>query len=680
MRRVYVCFAILLFSVWILAAGMLVYGGRIVGNGMAGTKRWKEESGQIYVSVPFSRFRSQTIRFWWNEKESKYYLFLPSFWSRGDCLKLWSADGAELTLRSEGGDKETDGSKTADGGIDLSLGKTDELAEGTYTLTVNGEAYALEIMASSEIPALFVDMENDKLDALYETPYGEQYGAGALLIGAQGQVENEGGVEALRVRGNTSADWVKKPYQMTMNRATDFLGMGSAVKWNLLSNWSDKTLLRNKITYDMAAQAGMPYSPKSAFVDLYLNGEYQGCYQLCEKVEIGANRVNIRNLEDYTLYEPSQEERDMESVASLSKEDPQAAGIEQTENGIVCRGYETQLGTDDITGGYLLEIERPSRIYASPSFFITAHGQPVTVKRPKYADKEEVVYIAGAWQAFEDALYAEDGKNPGTGFAYTDYIDQESFVKKYLVEEIVRNYDASSTSQYFYKDADETDGKIYAGPVWDYDMSLGNPIMSPLTNQHYISSVSPYGLFAALPMDEFSIWYRLYEKEDFRKAVQKTYAEEFLPLLKELEDGGIGAWADTIRESALMDGVRWGRNKGTDQASRMQEYAESVAELGEFVETREAYLTGLWVDGRESKKVYLDGGDADMYISYVETLVGDVLEEPIAPVKEGYTFVRWLNGYTKEPYDFSQPYDGSDLYFVAEYRSDADGSTLIAGE
>lgn len=674
MKRVHVCFVVMLFSVWMLAAGMIVFDGRIVGNNMMGTKRWKEENGQIYVSVPFSHYRSQTIRFWWNEEENKYYLFLPSFWHRGDRLKIWTPGGGELELRKLGE------SKTADGVLNLSFGRTDELTEGNYTLAVNGEEYALEVMAASEIPALFVDMENDKLDALYETPYGEQYGAAALLIGAEGKVENEGSIEAFRVRGNTSADWVEKPYQMTLKKATDFLGMGSAVKWNLLSNWSDKTLLRNKITYDMAAQAGMQYSPESAFVDLYLNGEYQGCYQLCEKVEIGQNRVAIRNLEDYTLYEPSLEERDVESVALLSKEEPEAAGIVRTEDGVSYRGYQTQLGTDDISGGYLLEIERPSRIYASPSFFVTAHGQPVTVKRPKWADREEVVYIAGVWQAFEDALYAEDGKNPETGLAYTDYIDQESFVKKYLVEEIVRNYDASSTSQYFYKDMDETDRKIYAGPVWDYDMSLGNPIMSPLTNQHYISSISPYGLFAALPMDEFSIWYRLYEKEDFREAVRETYAEEFMPLLKELECGGIDTCADTIKASALMDGVRWGRNKGTDQASRAQEYEESVALLEEFVETRESYLTGLWVDGRESKKVYLDGGDADMYISYVETLVGDVLEEPIAPVKEGYTFVRWLNGYTKEPYDFSQPYDGSDLYFVAEYRSDEDGSTLIAGE
>ncbi len=328
----------------------------------------------------------------------------------------------------------------------------------------------------------------------------------------------------------------------------------------------------------------------------------------------------------------------------------------------------------------MLEIERPSRIYASASFFITRGGQPVTVKRPKYADRAQVTYIAGLWQTFEDALFSADGVNPGTGLHYSSYIDEESFVKKYLVEEIVRNYDASSTSQYFYKDTDAADSRIYAGPVWDYDMSLGNPIMSPLTNQHYISSVSPYGLFAALPMDEFSIWYRMYEHEDFREKAAATYTETFLPILRELETEEIDDLASYLEDAALADGVRWGRNKGWDRQSREREYEESVEILRTFIGTREDYLTGLWRDGRQSVKVYLDGGDADLYISYVEGLIGDVLEEPLAPEKEGYTFIGWLNGYTKEPYDFSKPYDGSDLYFVAQYRKDADGSLLTAGE
>ena len=641
-------------------AFLFLPGDRLIG-GMARTAHWQEKADGIYAQIPLSWLEKKKISVWWDEENHKYMLFLPSFCKGEETIFLHAGDGSALFL---------DGSA-------LAGGKVSGLKTGAHTLQVGKESYPLEVMRSEALPALFLEMDEKRQEALYEQPYTEQDATWLSLIDEDARVCNEAQVDGFRVRGNTSADWVKKPYQLRLSQAQDFLDMGAAVKWVLLSNWSDKTLLRNKITYDMAADAGMPYSPQSRFVDLYLNGEYQGCYQLCEKTEIGPERINIRNLEDYTLYEPSKEEMDLETRAEIAREDPLAAGI-RIEDGRAFRGYDTQLGTQDLSGGYLLEIERPSRIYASASFFVTSHGQPVTVKRPKYADWQEVAYIASKWQDFEDALFAEDGCNPESGLPYSAYIDMTSFANKYLVEEIVRNYDASSTSQYFYKDAQEEN--IYAGPVWDYDMSLGNPIMNPQTNQHYISSVSPYGLFAALQMDEFSIWYHFYEKEDFRGMVQKQYGEAFLPLLKELELNGIDALAAQIEKSALMDGTRWGRNKGIDEASRKQYYAECITQLKDFVAAREHYLTGLWIDGRESKKVYLDGGDADMYISYVEGLIGDVLEEPLAPEKEGYTFLRWLNGYTKEPYDFSQPYDGSDLYFVAQYQSDADGSILTAGE
>lgn len=638
-------------SLAILMTAVFRYGDRMMQSGFTFARsRWEKEPGQIYASIRMPHYRQETISFWWSEKEEKYYLFLPSFFEEGGQIRLDKAEDREILID----------------GIRLSAsGKWVGETAGLHSLTVDGTVYELEVMHSEKIPAMFVEMSQEKKRALYDTPYTEQYGAAMRLVDSQGKVCSEGGIAGFRVRGNTSADWVKKPYQMTMEKNTDFFGMGGATKWNLLSNWSDKTLLRNKITYDMAAQAGMMYSPESVFVDLYLNGEYQGCYQLCEKVEIGPERVAIRNLEDYTLYE---------------SEDKSFSNIIEGPDGRRYRGYETQLGTEDITGGYLLEIERPSRIEESASFFVSGHGQPVTVKRPKYADMTEVSYVAELWKQFEDGLYAEDGINPVTGGYYTDYIDMESFVKKYLVEEIVRNYDASSTSQYFYKPDNDVSTKIYSGPVWDYDMSLGNPIMNPMTNQHYISSVSPYGLFAALPMDDFSLWYRLYEKADFRQAAALEYEQTFLPVLKELEDGGIDEYAETIRRSAILDGVRWGRNKGENMAARETEYQENLEQLKEFVSTREYYLTGLWIYGRESKKVYLDGGDADMYLSYVEGLVGDCLEVPLAPEKEGYTFVRWLNGYTKEPYDFTKPYDGEDLYFVAEYICDADGSVLIAGQ
>lgn len=657
---------LVLLSLCLLMVGVAVFGEQIAGSmKLTQERRWKEKEDEIYASVAYGFGKWESICLWKSEEENCFYLFLPAFWEEGETIKFYTISKKEIIL---------------DGKELPASGKAEGIKPGQHELVRDGERYSLYIMKSENIPALFLDMEDTSREALYEVPYTQQNDTDLLVVNEDKSIEAQEELSGIRVRGNTSADWVKKPYQLTMKRATGFFGMDGALKWNLLSNWSDKTLLRNQIAYDLGKEAGLMYSPESRMVDLYLNGEYQGNYQLCEKIEIGPSRIAIQNLEDYTVYEPTEEELDMSVRKDMAKENPQAAGIDILENGIKYRGYDTRLAIEDMSGGYLLEIERPSRIYGSPSFFITAKGQPVTVKSPQYADEKQVLYIAGLWQSFEDALYAEDGKNPGTGIHYTEYIDFDSFVKKYLVEEIVRNYDASSTSQYFYKDSDSIDGKIYAGPVWDYDMSLGNPIMNPLTNQNYISSVSPYGLFAALPMDDFTLWYRLWEKEDFRRRATELYSEAFLPQLQKLHEGKVWELAETIERSALMDGIRWDRFDAVDMRKRQQEYREQVKLLNDFIKTREYYLTGHWLEGRESKRVYLDGGNADMYISYVEGLVGDVLEEPLAPVMEGYTFERWLNGYTKEPYDFTKPYDGSDLYFVAQYRSNEDGSVLIAGE
>lgn len=641
----------LLMSALVLMAGLFLYGERMVISRTGGAfANYAASAGEPYVEVDLSHFRREQVRFWFQEEEQAYYLFLPSFASPEEAVRLVMPGEETASLDGE----------------PLTAAKSHlTLAEGRHTLTLGAKSYPLEVRYASRLPALFLTLSPEREEALLQAPYEEQYGAGLKLVQENGEVQTEAALSSMRVRGNTSADWVKKPYQITFSQAVDFLGMGSAVKWNLLSNWSDKTLLRNKVAYDMAAGAGMAYSPESVFVDLYRNGEYQGVYQLCEKVEIAPSRVNIRNLEEYTLYDEG------------SGSGPREGTL---ENGVTYKGYETQLATDDLSGGYLLEIERPSRIWESISSFVTRGGQPVTVKRPQYADVQEVAYVSGFWQEMEDAIFSEDGYHPANGRHYTEYVDMDSLVKKYLLEEIVRNYDASSTSQYFYKPADAESARLFAGPAWDYDMSLGNPVMNPLTNQNYISSVSPYGLFAALPMDDFSIWYQLYRHEDFVERVKELYQENFVEQLKALENGKIREYAAEIENSAIMDGIRWGRNKGEGEEGRRAEYAGGVQGLEDFIRIREHYLSGLWLEGRESKKVYLDGGQADMYISYVETLVGDCLEEPLAPVMEGHTFVRWLNGYTGEPYDFNQPYLGEDLYFVAEYVNNADGSTYIAGE
>jgi len=652
---------LIVVSVLTLAFFLAWYGTRIFADrNMQYSAAWTEEETSLYVRVPVSFLKTERIALQYDDKSAGYVLFLPAM-CKGKSITFYDTAGEVFALDGE----------------DLPGGEVPELKEGMHTLTILESAesriaarYGLEVMYSSDIPVMYISMKNDKKSSMLEEPYLPEEGAYMTLYDADGGLSTESGIASMRVRGNTSADWVKKPLQLTLSQSRDLCGLGEGIRWNLLSNWSDKTLLRNHIALGMAKAAGLPFTPDECFTDLYLNGEYMGCYQLCEKVEIGRGRVDIADLEAYTVPDRS----------LLEKKDKAVRGrIEDAilENGMKLMGYQTQLGTTDLSGGYLLEIERPSRIAENMSYFVTKNGQPVTIKSPQIADMQQVRYIAGVWQTFEDALFTEDGKDPGTGKAYTDHIDLDSFVRKYLVEEITRNYDASSTSQYYYKE--RGDDRLHAGPAWDYDMSLGNPIMSPLTNQNYISSVSPTGLFAALPMDDFTLWSHLYEKPDFVARVKELYRADFLPYLESLETG-LSKEAEKLRAATIMDGVRWGRNKGEDDRKRLEALDKEVEALRDFLQKREAYLTGLWLDGRESKRVYLDGGEGDLYVSYVENLIGERAEEPPEPSMEGYTFREWLNGYTLEPYDWAKPLDDEPLYLVASYTNDQDGSILIAGQ
>ena len=110
----------------------------------------------------------------------------------------------------------------------------------------------------------------------------------------------------VKVRGNSTSSGAKKPYNIKLSAKKDVLGMGRAKKWCLLANMYDKTMLRNKLSYDFAADIGMDFVSASEFVELYLNGEYRGCYLLTEALEIGETRVDLLVEENEFLleYEP----------------------------------------------------------------------------------------------------------------------------------------------------------------------------------------------------------------------------------------------------------------------------------------------------------------------------------------------------------------------------------------
>ncbi len=356
----------------------------------------------------------------------------------------------------------------------------------------------------------------------------------------------------IKGRGNASYSNEKKPFQIKLGKKTDLFGMGKAKTWILLANYNDASYMRNTCAFKIAEALELPYTPKSVFVDLYIDNEYQGIYQLCEKTQIGTNRIEITDLED--LNEKTNDKVDLDTlgISFVGRSDDDSTNL---------AWYKYAAGMSDpkdITGGYLIELDN---LYSGSEkcVFGTANGNQYTVKSPEVSSQNEMKYISDLFSRFEQALYSESGYDEN-GVYYTEYCDFESLVKVYVVEEITKNWDAYIGSVYFYKDVDK-DGvtsKIYAGPVWDFDNTWGNirgrgTFATDLTeiwadgdnNNGGFSYKQDFG--AALMQHEDA---KLLASELYSKAAHCV--EEMLS-----DDGDIYEIAGMIASSAAMDMMRW---------------------------------------------------------------------------------------------------------------------------
>ena len=219
-----------------------------------------------------------------------------------------------------------------------------------------------------------------------------------------------------RERGNASRSFPKKPYRIKFDKKQHVLDApAKAKKWTLINNYGDKTLMRNLLAFELSRRMGMAYTPYGTAVDVLLNGEYKGCYQLCDQVEINKNRINITEM--------------------TSKDNDGSA----------------------LTGGYFVEID--AYAYDEKSWFNSNKGNPVTIKSP---DEDSITtqqknYIKGYFNKMEAN--------------WKSYLDLNSFLRHFLVGELSGNTD-TYWSVYMYKDRD--DDMMYTGPVWDFDLAFNN--------------------------------------------------------------------------------------------------------------------------------------------------------------------------------------------------------------
>ena len=227
----------------------------------------------------------------------------------------------------------------------------------------------------------------------------------------------------IRGRGNASWDFPKKPYRLKFDSKQSPLGApASAKKWTLISNYGDKTLMRNILAFEVSRRVGQSYTPYCHPVDLIINGEYRGCYQLCDQVEAASGRVEAKD-------------------------------------------------------GYLIEVDA----YAAGEevYFYSSKGTPVTIKHPDEDDitNEQRTFIENFYNTMESSVMAGNFADEDEG--YRQYLDLDSFLRNFIVGEFGGNTD-TYWSVYMYKDSGN--GKLYTGPAWDYDLGFDNDYRTYLIN------------------------------------------------------------------------------------------------------------------------------------------------------------------------------------------------------
>lgn len=328
--------------------------------------------------------------------------------------------------------------------------------------------------------------------------------------------ENYSGRIRVRGRGNSTWTLPKKPYRLKLDEKSELLGMPTHKDWVLLANHSDKSQIRTWTAAKLSESTDLPWTPRFRHVEVIFNGEYLGVYQLGEKIEIDNDRVDIAEMD------------------------------------------EDDISGEDVTGGYLMEIDDRLEENNEPGWR-TEHNVPVVVKDPEPMTPEQRYYIKQFVGDFEEKLFGSEFTDPVAG--YESALDVDAFIDHWIVQEVTRNGDSFWSSTYFTKDRSED--KLEFSPIWDFDHSLDSQVT--------IRPQPPEGWYAR----EKGRWTRrLFQDPGFVDRVQQRWSElapTFSALTPDMIDLG-----HELRDAISNDETRWYYELGpTDQPEHLADWLET---------------------------------------------------------------------------------------------------------
>jgi hypothetical protein len=285
------------------------------------------------------------------------------------------------------------------------------------------------------------------------------------------------------IRGSSSQSFPKKGYGFHMyneddtNRKEELLGMPAEHNWILHGPFSDKSLMRNALAYELAREMGN-YAPRTRFIEVFLhsgNGpllpqHYLGVYLLVERIKIAPGRLELEELEPHHTQEP------------------------------------------EISGGYIF---KKDRLNPGETGFLTTRGNHYVYVRPQEdrINIEQREYLRTYLNQVDVSIMGPNFKDPDIG--YTAFVEPLSFIDYHLMTELTKQIDGYRLSTFFHK---ERNGKLKLGPIWDYNLSWGNAdyLDGWKTEGWYYSLISQY--------DYLNGWFnRMFQDEKFAKQYRRRY-------------------------------------------------------------------------------------------------------------------------------------------------------------
>ena len=267
-----------------------------------------------------------------------------------------------------------------------------------------------------------------------------------MIITKDSMILYDGNI-GIEYRGSSSQLFDKKSYGFETwdeeNEDMDYplLGFPEEEDWIFYGPYSDKTLIRNKLIYDLSNQIGR-YASRTKFCELTINNQYMGVYVFMEKLKRDKNRIAIKKLEN----------DDLDSI--------------------------------NISGGYIIKIDKSDdengeQVYNDFNAFISNYKPNYATyqsiwfnyeyPKPKDIHNEQKQYINSYFDNFEKALSGINFKDSLSG--YRKYVDVGSFIDFFILNELSNNLDGYRLSTYLHKNRNE---KLKIGPIWDFNLSFGN--------------------------------------------------------------------------------------------------------------------------------------------------------------------------------------------------------------